>query len=88
MGHEQGHSKEDNIVKNVNSTFPEDISDKWANCVALVPHGQAVLQYESSSSSSDQAFKRASLLHKMAKYLLEVREYNAAKDTEEQAMNL
>ena len=90
--HEKGHSKEDEIaqhaLKNVNSAFPEDILDKWANCVGLVPHGRAVLQYKSTSPSSGQAFERASLLHKMAKYLLEAGEYNAAKDMEEEAMNL
>ena len=90
--HEQGQSKEDNIAKHalkiVNSAFPEDILDKWVDCVPLVPHGRAVLQYKSTFLSSDQALERASLLHKMAKYLLEAGEYSAARDMEEEAMNL
>ncbi|PMD45763.1 hypothetical protein L207DRAFT_259727 [Hyaloscypha variabilis F] len=90
--HEQGQSKEDNIAKHalkiVNSAFPEDILDKWVDCVPLVPHGRAVLQYKSTFLSSDQALERASLLHKMAKYLLEAGEFSAARDMEEEAMNL
>jgi Tfp pilus assembly protein PilF len=90
--HEQGRKKEDEVaedaLKNISSAFPEAILDKWTDCAALVPHSRAVLQHQISRPSNDQILQRASLLHKMAQYLLEAGEYTAAKDMEEEAMNL
>jgi Tfp pilus assembly protein PilF len=90
--HEQGGEKEDQIakdaLKNISSAFPEAVLDKWTDCAALIPHGRAVLQHQISSPSGNHILQRASLLHKMAQYLLEAGEYTSAKDMEEEAMNL